>query len=67
MIGAKTGVVKVVHDEEQRANLAQCYGHALTLAVGDGVKYCILMKAALDTVAKILKNSHQIEMQPLKN
>lgn len=53
MIGAKTGVVKVVRDEEKRANLAQCYGHALTLAVGDGVKYCILMKAALDTVAKI--------------
>ena len=55
MTGGKTGVAKILRDEEPRAILTHCYGHALNLAVGDCVKQCNVMKAALDIVAEISK------------
>ena len=69
MTGAKSGVAKILRDEEPRAIFTHCYGHALNLAVGDCVKQCNVMKAALDIVAEISKliKSRQKEMQPLKN
>ena len=39
MTGEKTGVAKILRDEEPRAILTHCYGHALNLAVGDCVQF----------------------------
>ena len=53
MTGVRTGVAKQLTDEEPRAILTHCYGHALNLAVGDIVKKCKLMRSCLDAVFEI--------------
>ena len=60
MSGLKSGVAKMITDEEPHAVFTHCYGHALNLAVGDTVKQCSIIKSALDMVCQIsrlIKNS----------
>ena len=55
MSGSRSGVAKLVQDEETRAVYTHCYGHALNLACSDSVKVCQPMKDALDIVYEITK------------
>ena len=55
MSGLRSGVVKLVQNEEPRAVYTHCYGHPLNLACSDSIKGCPLMKDALDIVYEITK------------
>ena len=57
MSGSRSGVVKLVQEEEPRAVYMHCYGPALNLACSDSVKGCQLMKDAHDIVYEIIKKS----------
>jgi len=60
MAGARSGVAKLVSEEEPRAIYTHCYGHALNLACADTIKKCKVMKDALDItheITKLIKNS----------
>ena len=60
MAGYKSGVATRVTADEPRAIYTHCYGHSLNLACCDTIKWCKLMKDALDTaheIAKLIKRS----------
>ena len=50
--GHRSGLAKLIMDEEPRAIYTHCYGHALNLAVGDAVK---VVKDALQVTHEITK------------
>ena len=53
MAGLKSGVAKQIQDIEPRAVYTHYYGHSLSLACGDIIKTCKLLKDALDTTHEI--------------
>ena len=55
MAGSRSGVAKLVSEEEARAIYTHCYGHALNLACADTIKRCKIMKDALDITYEITK------------
>jgi hypothetical protein len=55
MAGSRSGVAKMILNEEPRALYTHCYGHALNLACGDTIKRSKIMKDALDIVYEISK------------
>lgn len=55
MAGSRSGVAKMILDEEPRALYTHCYGHALNLACSDTVKQCKIMKDALDVAYELIK------------
>ena len=60
MAGAKSGVVARLSEAEPRAVFTHCYGNALNLACADTIKWCKLMRDALDTkheITKLIKKS----------
>ena len=48
-------MAKVINDDEASTIYPHCYGHALNLSVGDTIRQCQIMKAAIDVVAEISK------------
>ena len=64
MSGSKSGVAKMILDEEPRALYTHCYGHALNLACGDTMKQCKIMRDSLDVtyeITKLIKKSPRRE------
>ena len=62
MAGCRSGVAKMISDEEPRALFTHCYGHALNLACSDTVRNCDCMKDSLSTtyeIVKLIKKSPQ--------
>lgn len=62
MAGCRSGVAKIILDEEPRALFTHCYGHALNLACSDTIKKCMCLNDALSTtheITKLIKNSPQ--------
>ena len=55
MTGCESSFAKLLRDEEPRAVYAHCYGHSLSLAAGDAVKGCAVMKSALEVAHEISK------------
>lgn len=55
MAGSRSGVAKLVSEEEARAIYTHCYGHALNLACADTIKRCKIMKDSLDITHEITK------------
>ena len=55
MSGSRGGVATLIQREEPRAVYTHCYGHALSLACGDAIKNCKLMRDALDTSYELIK------------
>lgn len=55
MSGRRSGVAALLQSEEPRAVYTHCYGHALSLACGDAVKKCKIMKEALETSYELIK------------
>lgn len=55
MRGAKSGVAKIIKDEEPRALYTHCYGHSINLAVNDAIKQLRPIKGALETAYEITK------------
>lgn len=53
MSGAKSGVAKRIQDEEPRAVLTHCYGHAISLAICDVLKHSKPIKHALEVTHEI--------------
>ena len=62
MAGCRSGVAKIISDEEPRALFTHCYGHALNLACSDTIKKCVCLNDALFTtheITKLIKKSPQ--------
>ena len=57
MSRSKSGVAKLVQDEEPRAVYTHCYGHALNLACSDLTKRCKLMKMPMILFIRLQKAS----------
>jgi len=55
MAGSKSGVATQIRSEEPRAVFTHCYGHALSLACGDAIKHCKILRDALETTHEITK------------
>ena len=55
MAGSKSGVAMQIKSEEPRAVFTHCYGHALSLACGDAIKHCKILRDALETTHEITK------------
>ena len=55
MAGSRRGVATQLAIEEPRAVYMHCYGHALSLAVGDTVRQITLLHDTLDTTGEISK------------
>ena len=53
MVSAKTGVATHINEMESHANLTQCHGHTLQLAVGDTVKAIKIMRSTLDAAFEL--------------
>lgn len=49
------GVAAQVQKLEPRAIYTHCYGHSLTLAAGDTIKRCTVLKKALDIIYEMSK------------
>lgn len=55
MAGSKNGVKAQLLKEEPRALFTHCYGHALSLGVGDTIKRIKLLQSSMDTTYEISK------------
>ena len=55
MAGSKSGVTTQIRSEEPRAVFTHCYGHALSLAFGDAIKHCKILRDTLETTHEITK------------
>ena len=55
MSGKRSGVVKQIEEEEQKAIYTYCFGHALNLAAGDTTKACTTLENALNITLEIKK------------
>lgn len=55
MTGSRNGVAVQLREEESRAVLTHCYGHALNLAVGDTLKQSKVCRDAMDVGFEISK------------
>lgn len=55
MAGNKSGVAVKVQKDEPRAIYTHCYGHSLSLACGDSIKQCKIMRDSLETTHEITK------------
>jgi len=55
MSGHRSGIAAVLQTEEPRAVYTHCYEHALSLACGDAVKNCKIMKDALEISYELIK------------
>ena len=55
MSGKRSGVVKQIEEEEQKAIYTYCFGHALNLAASNTTKACTTLKNALDITLEITK------------
>ena len=55
MAGVRSGIAKLVSEEEARVIYTHCYGHALNLACADAIKRCKIIKDALDITYEITK------------
>lgn len=53
--GLKSGVATQFSEEQERAILTHCYGHALNLACSDIIKGCKLMRDALDATHEVVR------------
>ena len=53
--GPRSGVAKRLKDEEHRALYLHCHGHALSLAAGDAIKKCKVVKDALEVTMEVSK------------
>ena len=71
MSGQQSRVAAVLQSEEPRDVFTHYYGHVLSLACSDAVKYCKIMKETLDTsyeLNKLVKKSPRCDaiLQKLK-
>ena len=60
MTGSRNGVAAQLKEEENRAGLTHCYGHALNVAVGDTLKKSKVYRDAMDVgfeLAKLIRFS----------
>ena len=64
MTGCRNGVAAQLRQEESRAVLTHCYGHALNLAVGDTLKKSKVCRDAMDVGFEISK---LIRFSPKRN
>ena len=55
MAGSKNGVKTQILKEEPRALLVHCYGHSLSLAIGDSIKKIKILQSNMDTTYEINK------------
>ena len=55
MAGKKTGVATQIETITGKCLYTYCYGHALNLAVADGIKSVQCISDSLDTVREIVK------------
>lgn len=55
MAGSRNGVKSQILREEPRALFTHCYGHALSLSVGDTIKDIPLLRSTMDTTHEISK------------
>ena len=55
MSGKRSGVVKQIEEEEQKAIYTYCFGHALNLAANNTTKACTTLNNALDITLEITK------------
>ena len=55
MSGKQSGVATKMLKEEPKAIYTHCYGHSLSLACGDAIKKCKVMRDSLDTTHEITK------------
>ena len=55
MSGSKTGVQSHFLQREPRALFTHCYGHSLSLAVGDALKSNKVCRDALDVAFEVSK------------
>ena len=55
MAGSKTGVKTRFLEKEPCALYMHCYGHALSLSIGDAIKLVPLLRSTLDTAHEISK------------
>ena len=56
MAGCRSGLAKLIRDEEPRAVYTHCYGHSLNLAAGDTVKGSAVMKCTVEVTHKVTKS-----------
>ena len=52
MVGCRSGLAKLLRDEEPQAVQTHCYGHSLNLAAGDGAEGSAVMKCTLEVTHK---------------
>ena len=55
MVGAKTGVAKLINEIESHAHLTHYHDHALQLVVGETIKAIKIMRGTLDAVFEFNK------------
>lgn len=55
MAGKKSGVAVKLQKDEPRAIYTHCYGHSLSLACGDSIKQCKVMRDSLEITHEITK------------
>jgi len=55
MAGACNGVTAKVQAMEPKAVFIHYYGYTLTMAVGDTIKKCIMLRDCLDTCYELIK------------
>ena len=55
MVGAKTGVVTHINENESHPHLTHCHGNALQLAVGESTKAIKIMRSIYDAAFELNK------------
>ena len=66
MAGSKNGVKTQILKEEHCALFTHCYGHSLSLSVGDTIKSVPMLRSHMDTtceISKMLKYSPKRQAQ----
>ena len=66
MAGSKNGVKTQILKEEHHALFTHCYGHSLSLSVGDTIKSVPMLRSNMDTtreISKLLKYSPKRQAQ----
>ncbi len=55
MSGARSGVAKLIMDEEPRTVYTHCYGHSINLAINHAIKHSKVILNAFDTTHELTK------------
>ena len=66
MAGSKNGIKTQILKEEHHAPFTHCYGHSLSLSVGDTIKSVPMLRSNMDTtreISKLLKYSPKRQAQ----